>query len=397
MNFLVVGDGAREDALAWRLGQAGEIASLRRTPSRWSARFAGEEEAFVWARAHGAVVVAGPEARLADGIADRARAAGLATVGPTAAASRIETSKAFGRSVAREAGIPTPQGRIYGDAARARAALTDAEFPIVLKADGLAGGKGVAIARDLAEAVRVLAWIHSGPIHLERFEPGDEFSAFVGIPRGGGRHKTGRPVWLGSARDEKRRSAAPDAPMTGGMGAIAPHPRDAEIRALALAWAEAVRRAPGLAFDGVLFLGGAFTARGPVLYEFNARLGDPETQATIFLWTAPSLAATLAGLARGESIDPVPTGARAAAVVLASPGYPDRPEERPYPRVPKGLHVFHGLPKGRVATVVQETGTKVPIHELCALLYQDLGTRDDYYYRDDIGLEREETDPPRGG
>lgn len=398
-SFLILGDGAREDALAARLAECSMVGAVRRARARWGPAFASEEEGFAWARGRGAIVLAGPEDLLAGGLADRARASGLSAVGPSAAGARLEASKAFGRRIARRAGIPVPEGRILMTTpAEIRGVALAQPLPFVLKADGLFGGKGSFVCRSREDVEAALACLlpRGAPIHLEEFLPGTEFSAFVGVAPNG-------LVWLGSARDYKRLLRGDEGPMTGGMGAYSPHPREAQIRGLALDWAArsvAAMRQEGISYDGILYLGGAFTNQGAVLYEYNVRFGDPETQAIAGRITPAGFAETIACLAHGEAVDPEWNSETCVAVVLATRGYPENPAFSPFP-IPPGREndrsVILGGDTGRVATIVGSSSTLVLARRACGYLYGEIVPEWNYTYRDDIGSETEEDHSPRRG
>ena len=347
---LIVGSGAREHALAWKL--AGEPGMNEVVVAPGSAAIAAEARVrclagvdlldapavVAAARAMAAeLVVVGPEAPLAVGVVDALEAAGVRTFGPTRAAARIETSKAFCRDVAEAAGVRMARGRAFktdeGGAARAYVAeIGSTGRGVVLKQDGLAAGKGVAVHDDAEEA---LAHVAS---YLEGRGPGP---ALIVEERLRGREASviaicdGRAaVALPASRDHKRLCDDDLGPNTGGMGAYSPLPDlsdDAVADILATVHgpilAELARR--GTPFVGFLYAGLMLTDDGPVLLECNARLGDPEAQ-VILPRLAGALGPVLAAAARGHlprsfpSI--LPTTPRAAVgIVLAAEGYPGSP------------------------------------------------------------------------
>jgi phosphoribosylamine--glycine ligase len=262
-------------------------------------------------------VVIGPEVPLVAGAADALRARGIETFGPSAAAARLEGSKSFAKQVMAEAGVPTARSAAFTDVGAALAGLDGFTAPYVVKADGLAAGKGVVVTEDRAAAedhVRAC----DGVVVLEDHLDGPEASLFCVVDERGGIH----PLPL--AQDHKRVGDGDTGPNTGGMGAYAP-----------LAWApdgltdDVVARvvrptvetmaARGTPFSGLLYTGLALTSRGPQVIEFNARFGDPETQAVLALLDSPATA-----LLRGTATPSWRAGA-AITVVVAARGYPDAP------------------------------------------------------------------------
>jgi phosphoribosylamine--glycine ligase len=278
------------------------------------------------------LVMPGPEAPLTLGLADACAAAGIACCGPSAAAAALEGSKHFCKRVADAAGVPTAAWASFRDAAAARAHLAAIGAPIVVKADGLAAGKGVVVATTLAEAEAAIADMMEARIHgeagarlvLEECLVGEEISVFA-LCDGT------RALLLGAAADHKRVGEGDTGPNTGGMGAYAPPPaftpalaETVMARIIAPTLAEMARR--GTPFRGVLFAGLMLTSAGPKLIEFNVRFGDPETEALLPLLEG-DLLALLAAAAAGDL-----TGARitlkplhSLAVVMAARGYPGRP------------------------------------------------------------------------
>jgi len=339
-RYLVVGSGGREHALAWRLaldpghpevlvapGNDGMAAAFERLPVA-----EGDAAGLVRAaRARGVtLVVIGPEAPLAAGVADALVAQGVAVFGPSASAARLEASKWFAKEVMREAGVPTARASVHEDAAEARAALDGAGPPWVLKADGLAAGKGVLVTAARAEAEAFLAACLEGGrfgeggrrVLIEEFLAGEEASVMAVCD--GARH-----VLLPPARDYKRARDGDAGPNTGGMGAFCPTPAvdaaaEERIGREIVAPVLAAMAARGTPFRGLLYCGLMMTAAGPRVIEFNVRFGDPETQAVLPLVTG-SLGALLASAARGD-LAPQAVGrapGAAVAVALVDEGYPD--------------------------------------------------------------------------
>jgi phosphoribosylamine--glycine ligase len=334
---VLVGNGGREHALAWRLARsatATRLVAVGRHPA-WPERFEVIEgdPVEVARRVQAGLVVVGPEAPLGAGLADRVIAAGIPCFGPTAAAARLETSKAFCKEILAAAGVPTAAALVVeraDPAGMARARERCARGDVVLKADGLAAGKGVVVCATGAEALAALDEMGrfgeaATRIVLEDRLIGPEASVFA-LCDGA------RAVPLPSAQDHKRRRDADQGPNTGGLGAVAPCPLlpasaveeilDAVHRPVL---AEMARR--GIPFRGVLFAGLMLTPDGPRVLEFNVRFGDPECQPLMLLWDE-DIVPWLLGAARGALPAGTPRFREGAAVcvVLAAAGYPDAPE-----------------------------------------------------------------------
>jgi phosphoribosylamine---glycine ligase len=340
MRIAVVGSGAREHALLDALARGGEAERLYAVPGNPGSGACAERVDHVppadpaalarWAGQQRIdLTVIGPEAPLVAGAADALLERGLAVFGPTSAAARIEGSKSFAKQVMAAAGVPTARAATFGDAAAAVAALDDFGPPWVVKADGLAAGKGVTVTSDPAAAraaieAALLERVHGeagARILLEEHLDGPEASLFA--------LSDGRAVLpLAPARDYKRVGDGDAGPNTGGMGAYSPlpdFPADlvARVRAAILepTVAELARR--GAPYQGLLYAGLALTKQGPKVIEFNCRFGDPETQVVL-----PRLDGSLAGLLWAAASGRL-EGQRVAwrpqacvTVVLASGGYP---------------------------------------------------------------------------
>ncbi len=343
MRILVVGAGGREHALAWRLARDPEVAQVMVTPGNDGMERAFRRLAVAESDVDGLIracrdhaislAVIGPEAPLAAGVADRLRAAGLAVYGPGAAAARLESSKWFAKQVCRDAGVPTARSEAFDAIEPARGALARFGPPWVIKADGLAAGKGVRVTRRRDEAETFLAdclerarFGESGRrVVLEEFLEGEEVS-MMAVARGGSF------TLLPAARDYKRAMDGDGGPNTGGMGACAPSPAlDAEtagaVADSVLAPVLAHLEARGISFRGTLYAGLMLTASGPRVVEFNCRFGDPESQVVLPL-VEGRFAALLAGAAAGESDAAVAASVRAApgaavSVAIVDAGYPD--------------------------------------------------------------------------
>ncbi len=340
MKVLVVGGGGREHALAAALARCPTVDGVIAAPGnpgiarepRCRVAPVAASDAFgllTLARAEGVgLTVVGPEAPLVAGLADRFHAAGLRVLGPSAEAARLEGSKAFAKEIMDLAGVPTAAWSVHDDLASALAALPDG--PVVVKADGLAAGKGVVVAptRAIAEgAVREMLEhrrFGGGRVVLEETLEGEEVSV-IALCDGE------RAVCFPPAQDHKRVGEGDTGPNTGGMGAYAPAPAldGAALEAVRRGVIEpvlAVMRQRGAPFVGFLYAGLMLTRNGPKVLEFNARLGDPEAQVLLELADG-DLAAAFADAADGRlKPDALRFGTGAAAcVVVAAEGYPAEP------------------------------------------------------------------------
>jgi phosphoribosylamine--glycine ligase len=343
MNILLIGSGGREHALAWKIAQSPLLTRLVAAPGNPGIAALCETRAVKVTDVEGLValarevaadlVVVGPESALEVGIADRLAELGIPCFGPTAAAAQLETSKAFTKQFTDRHGLPTAAYGVFEDAALAKAYLNQFDAPYVIKADGLAAGKGVVIATTRAEADAAIDDLLGGRfgqagarVVIEEFMTGEEASLFA-LSDG----KTA--VLFGAAQDHKRAFDGDQGPNTGGMGTYSPAP---VLTAALVQEAQAKMIDPAVAgmaeermpYRGVLYAGLMLTPTGPKLVEFNARFGDPECQ-VLMLRLKSDLVPLLYAAARGElaGID-VPEWHMDAAicVVLAAKGYPDAPE-----------------------------------------------------------------------
>jgi phosphoribosylamine--glycine ligase len=342
MNVLIVGDGGREHALAWRIAQSpslGRLVAASPHPA-WPAgteviAASGPVGIAELARSQRIdLVVVGPEAPLEAGVVDACAEFGIPCFGPTRAAAQLEASKAFAKIVMDEARVPTASALVVDTFDADSLALAHARCDrgdVVVKVDGLAAGKGVIVATTPEEAHAALTACTDGRfgasaarLVLEDRLEGPEVS-LLALCDGE------RAVALPPAQDHKRLLDHDQGPNTGGMGAYAPYPRldaaaVAEIVARVHTPVLAAMRARGTPFRGVLYAGLMLTARGPRVLEFNARFGDPECQPLMALWEDDVLP-WLLGAAKGRLPEGAPRFRAGAAccVVVAAEGYPDAP------------------------------------------------------------------------
>ena len=368
MKILTVGGGGREHAILWRLSKDAEKHELFAAPGNGGTAAiatnlpipAEDVSALAdWARANRPdLVVVGPEAPLCAGLADAISAAGIPVFGPSAAAARMEGSKAFAKDVMNAAGVPTAKAQTFTDSAAAIEALPAFGLPVVIKADGLAAGKGVVIAASAAEAEATVRSMldsrqfgeSSASILVEQFLEGEEASILALVDGE-------RIALLPGAQDHKRVFDNDEGPNTGGMGAYSPAPVvTPEVEAFALekifrpTVAELKKR--GIEYRGVLYGGLMIGPQGINVLEFNCRFGDPETEA-ILPRIEGDFAALLLSCAEGRMTTPVAVSPKACTtVVMAAPGYPGK-----YPKgLPiSGLDAAAALPD----TVVFHAGTAV--------------------------------------
>ena len=330
MKILVIGGGGREHALCWKLAQSAavEVHCAPGNPGIASVAntYATTDYVALAQRIRPGLTIVGPEAPLVQGIVDQFRSHDLPILGPTAAAAQIESSKAFAKELMRQAQIPTARYIAVQSLAEAQTALRSFDLPVVLKADGLAAGKGVIIAHTQEEAQSVVVPLLrlSGRLVIEEFLQGEEVS-YIALTDGE------QILPLEPAQDHKALLDSDLGPNTGGMGAYCDgRILDAGQRELILNTilqpAIAHMRANGTPFCGFLFAGLMLTQEGPKVLEFNARLGDPETQALLPL-LASDLTPFLEAAARGQ-LDTTPLEWRpggSACVVMAARGYPGDP------------------------------------------------------------------------
>ena len=328
------------------------------------------------------LVVVGPEVPLVAGVADALREAGIACFGPSAAAARIEGSKSFAKQVMAEAGVATAAAAVFDDPEACAAHLAAAAPPYVVKADGLAAGKGVHVGSDLAAATAFAREVLRGPgatAIVESYLDGPEVSLFA--------LTDGRTVVpLLPAQDFKRAQDGDAGPNTGGMGAYAPLPwlppglvQQVQREVLQPVVDELARR--GTPFRGLLYAGLALTSSGPQVIEFNCRFGDPETQVVLALLETP-LAGLLHACATGSLGDAPPLAWRAGAavtVVVAAERYPGPPVTGDVVEVgplPAGVHVLHAGTRTEGDRVVSAGGRVLSVTAVA----DDLGAARDLAY-----------------
>ncbi|MCY1076896.1 phosphoribosylamine--glycine ligase [Archangium lansingense] len=338
MKVLLLGSGAREHALAWKLSQSPRLTRLLVGPGNpGTARVAtnvplkadAPDEVVALARREQVdLVVVGPEAPLVAGVADALVAAGIPCFGPVAGAALIEGSKAFAKEIMAEAGVPTAGFQVFTDVAQAEAYAVE-QGRIVVKADGLAAGKGVIVAHDAQaarEAVRAVGAMGTAGqrMVLEELLEGEEVSV-IALCDGE------RYVLLPPAQDHKRVGEGDTGPNTGGMGAYAPAPflsaaQLSEVGEQVIAPTLATLRRRGIPFRGALYAGLMLTRQGPKVLEFNARFGDPETQ-VLMMQLAEDVLPLLDACARGklEQRPLVVHPGASVGVVLAAQNYPETP------------------------------------------------------------------------
>jgi phosphoribosylamine---glycine ligase len=328
MRVLLVGGGGREHALGWKLAASPRVDELMSLPGNPGLAELGPLIEGVDPSNAGAVgavatslgvdmVVVGPEAPLAAGVTDALARHGIPTFGPTRAAARLESSKTYAKEVMERAGVPTAGSVTVTTDEEASAAIAGPRGPYVVKADGLAAGKGVLVTASPDEAVAwANRWLGVGPVVIEEYLEGPEVSVFaVCTPSGA--------VPLEPARDYKRIGDGDTGPNTGGMGAFSPVedlPEDLvdDVMRSVIEPTVSQMAADGNPFHGFLYAGIVLTTEGPKVLEFNVRLGDPETQTVI-----PRLSNDLVDVLEGA----VPTWAEqtTVTVVLAAEGYPEQP------------------------------------------------------------------------
>lgn len=341
MKILLVGSGAREHALAWKLSHSSQLDRLLLLPGNPGMERLGDTIEGVSSTDVGAVAmvaaaqnvdlaVIGPEAPLAAGVTDALRRAGIPTFGPTRSAARLESSKSFAKDMMTSAGVPTAAAHVFTEPTPAHEHVDRTEGPYVVKADGLAAGKGVLVTASRREAH---AWVDrcfeggfgaaGAVVVIEDYLDGPELSVFAICD--GSRYLT-----LQAARDYKRLSDADSGPNTGGMGSYSPVelPPDLipTVEREVIEPTIRVMSDSGNPYVGFLYVGLALTSAGPKVIEYNCRLGDPETQVVLPRMSSDLLPILADAAAGSLGTDPIEWRDEAAVnVVLASAGYPESP------------------------------------------------------------------------
>jgi len=415
MNVLLIGSGGREHALAWKMAQSAQLTSLFISPGNPGTERCGtnvvldirhHDAVATFCRVQGIqLIVIGPEATLVDGLADSLRAAGFSVFGPSAAAAQLEGSKGFTKDLCAQKSIPTAAYQRFSDKSAALAHMREQGAPIVIKADGLAAGKGVTVAETIAQAEAAIEDCFDGglgaagaEVVIEECLSGPEISFFC-LCDG----KTALP--FGSAQDHKRVADGDTGPNTGGMGAYSPAPiftpelQDDVMARIIQPTLDGMAEA-GTPFVGVLYAGLMLTRDGPSLIEYNVRFGDPECQVLM-----PRLQSDLIDLLKAAA-DGVLDGMTAQwsdnaalSVVMCAPGYPASAQKGSVISgldaiVDPGVEIFHAGTKrtedaliadgGRVLAVTARAPT---IAEAQRLAYNSVARVDwpEGFYRSDIG------------
>lgn len=423
MNVLVIGSGGREHALAWKIAASPLVSRLYCAPGNGGIAEIAECIDLKPLDFDGIVrfcretkidfVVVGPEDPLVNGLVDRLEREGIKSFGPSAAAARLEGSKGFTKDLCAEFGIPTAAYGRFSDASAAKAFAREKGAPIVVKADGLAAGKGVIIAETAAEAEAAIDEIFSGrfgaagaEVVIEEFLEGEEASFFALCD---GEHA----LALATAQDHKRVHDGDQGPNTGGMGAYSPAPVltpdlvERVMREIIEPTVQAMKKR-GTPFKGVLFAGLMITEKGPQLIEYNARFGDPETQVLMTRLNSDILPALIA--THDGTLDRVALEWKddaALTVVMAANGYPGDYRKNTEiggldaaSRVPN-VNIFHAgtrVENGRILStggrVLNVTATGATVAAAQEAAYRAIGLIQwpDGFCRSDIGwraIERE--------
>lgn len=373
MKILVIGGGGREHALAWKLSQSPKATKVFVAPGNAGTALAGGKLQNVditdvvalreWAQAEGiALTVVGPEAPLAAGVVDEFLNHGLKIFGPTKAAAQLESSKAFSKAFMRRHGIPTADYDTFTDPVAAHAFVDRLGAPIVIKADGLAAGKGVVVAMTLQEAHDAVDFMlvdnkygvqHNeggARVVIEEFLAGEEAS-FIVLSDGK------NVVAMATSQDHKRLKDGDEGPNTGGMGAYSPAPvvtADVHARAMREIILPTIRgmEKDGIPFTGFLYAGLMIDANGqPKTLEFNTRMGDPETQPILMRLKSDLVDVMLAAVdGKLDQVELEWDRRTALGVVMAAAGYPEAPR--------KG-DVITGLPAEADDAMVFHAGTQL--------------------------------------
>ena len=367
MKVCVIGNGGREHALAWRLSISPSVTKVYAIPGSAAMSDCAELVGIDWQQSDHLInflkdnqvdlVVVGPEAPLVAGLADELNKAGIPVFGPSKAAAQLEGSKVFAKDLMKKYNIPTAAYGVFHNVEEAKAFIATTGAPIVVKADGLAAGKGVVVAMTIDEANAAVEDMLSGnrfgeagsTVVIEEFMEGEEASLLAFVDG-----KTVVPMI--ASQDHKRIFDGDKGPNTGGMGTYAPAPvltdalRDEAMKTILEPMVEAMQK-EGMPYVGCLYAGLMITPQGPKVVEFNARFGDPETQVVLPLLDS-DLGQVMMACATGTlTADMVKwKDSSAACVILASKGYPETSS--------KG-DVIHGDIKQHDTTIVFHSGTKL--------------------------------------
>ncbi len=415
MKVLIIGSGGREHALAWKLKQSPQVSALFITPGNAGTAECGTNldiekmpDILMWLKKnHMDLVVIGPDNYLADGLSDRIRDLHIPVFAPSKAASEIEWSKRFAKKLMHDEGIPTAAFKTFSDFSSAATYVHKQKMPIVIKANGLAFGKGVTIAETVDEAIAALNDLmqdkNFGPagaeVVVEEFLPGYEFSVHAFCDGDSA-------IMFPSSKDHKRIFEDDQGPNTGGMGAIAPLPgiterQLEEIReTIVLPTLRALKKR-GTPFVGILYPGIMMTPDGPKVIEFNARFGDPETQSYMRLLESDLIDIMRACIDHTLDRAKIVWSSRSACcIVLASDGYPGnyaRGKEIALPTmIGPDIVIFHAATKkngdaiitngGRVLNITA-TGEKISEALEKAYIVARSISFDGMQYRRDIGAK----------
>ncbi|WP_313606106.1 phosphoribosylamine--glycine ligase [Comamonas jiangduensis] len=423
MKILVIGGGGREHALAWKLAQSPKATKVFVAPGNGGTALAGGKlqnlpitdvvQLREWAQTEGvALAVVGPEAPLAAGVVDEFRAHGLKVFGPTKAAAQLESSKAFSKAFMRRHGIPTADYDTFTDPAAAHAFVDRLGAPIVIKADGLAAGKGVVVAMTLQEAHDAVDFMlvdnkygvqHNeggARVVIEEFLAGEEAS-FIVLCDGK------NVVAMATSQDHKRLKDNDEGPNTGGMGAYSPAPvvtADVHARAMREIILPTIRgmEKDGVPFTGFLYAGLMIDGNGhPKTLEFNTRMGDPETQPIMMRLKSDLVDVMLAAVdGKLDNVELEWDRRTALGVVMAAAGYPEAPRKGDtitgLPAEADDAVVFHAGTQLNEAGVPVTTGGRVLCVTVLADSVRQAQTRvydvtrgihfDGMQYRRDIGF-----------
>ncbi len=367
MKVCVIGNGGREHALAWRLSISPSVTKVYAIPGSAAMSDCAELVGIDWQQSDHLInflkdnqvdlVVVGPEAPLVAGLADELNKAGIPVFGPSKAAAQLEGSKVFAKDLMKKYNIPTAAYGVFHNVEEAKAFIATTGAPIVVKADGLAAGKGVVVAMTIEEANAAVEDMLSGnrfgeagsTVVIEEFMDGEEASLLAFVDG-----KTVVPMI--ASQDHKRIFDGDKGPNTGGMGTYAPAPvltdalRDEAMKTILEPMVEAMQK-EGMPYVGCLYAGLMITPQGPKVVEFNARFGDPETQVVLPLLDS-DLGQIMMACATGTLTAHMVKwkDSSAACVILASKGYPETSS--------KG-DVIHGDIKQHDTTIVFHSGTKL--------------------------------------